>query len=58
MEKRTRSNLAEQIHHLPDELKRFFCPLSKDLILQGWNIEVHGKTDSFQPRRADSLPAG
>ncbi len=58
MEKRTRSNLAEQIHCLLDKRKRFFCPLSKDLILQGWNIEVHGKTDSFQPRRADSPPAG
>ena len=58
MEKQTRSNLAERIHCLPDKRKRFFCPLSKDLILQVWNGKMHGKTDSFQPRRADSLPAG
>ena len=32
-EKQTRSNLAEQIHCLPDERKRFRCPLSKDFIL-------------------------
>ena len=31
--KRTRSNFAEQIHCLPDERKRFRCPLSKDFIL-------------------------
>ena len=33
MEKRTRSNFAEQIHCLPDKRKRFRCPLSKDFIL-------------------------
>ncbi len=33
MEKRTRSNFAERIHCLPDERKRFRCPLSKDFIL-------------------------
>ena len=33
MKKRTRSNLAERIHCLPDKRKRFRCPLSKDFIL-------------------------
>jgi len=33
MEKWTRSNLAEQIHCLLDERKRFRCPLNKDFIL-------------------------